>query len=139
MIKSSILFITDILLFVTNAYFGVIFVKDPRDLVIRIVGLVILLKTFTSLVNSIKSLSFSGLHTCNIGSIIYVRDEVIQLIALTAGLFLLIDMYDRRVFDIYSALLLYIMIRATISYSIRLLIHKIAEDIITDLSRDIDH
>ena len=133
--KSIILFAVDILLFLTNIYFGIYFVKDQKDLALGVVGLVILLKTFTKLVDSIKSHSFSGLHTCNIGSIMYVKDEVIQLVALIAGIFLLTDIYDRRVFDVYSMVLIYIMLRATISYSMRLLVRKIAEDIITDLGK----
>lgn len=61
---------------------------------------------------------------------------VIKFISIASGLALLIDMYDRRVFDVYCLLMLYLMLKFAVVYSIRMVTYRIVEEIMLDFNED---
>lgn len=59
---------------------------------------------------------------------------ILAKVSIASGLALLIDMYDRRVFDVYCLLMLYLMLKFAVIYSIRMITYRIVEEIMLDFN-----
>lgn len=130
-IKSMIILFMNSLLLGMDFYFGCRFLQNTTDFVLKIFGAYILAKVFIKVFESVVTHSFKPGN-----NYFYLMTGVIKFISIASGLALLIDMYDRRVFDVYCLLMLYLMLKFAVIYSIRMVTYRIVEEIMLDFNED---